>query len=247
MNKLTILIPVFNEEKTIINVLELIKNHKFKDIYLEKEIIILLDLRSNDGTKEKILNFLENNENFADLYIIEKPGKGYAIKFGFKKAKGNYILIQDADLEYDINDYEKLLTPLVKNETNFVLGIRFNQENASPWKMRKIKDEKVYGFFLNIGGVFINWLMNFLYNVKIKDQASMYKVFDKKILNGIHLEADNFETEVELLCKLFKKKIFPLQIPINYKARSKAEGKKINFFKDGFSFIKVLIKYKIFN
>ena len=113
--------------------------------------------------------------------------------------------------------------------------------------MRKIKNEQIYGFFLNIGGVFINWLMNFLYNVKIKDQATMFKVFDKKILNGIILESDNFETEVELLCKLFKKKIYPMQIPIKYNARSKAEGKKINFFKDGLSFIKTLIKYKFFN
>lgn len=244
MNKLTILIPVFNEVKTITSVLELIKKHKFNNFFLEKEIIILLDIRSDDGTKEEILRFLKKNENFADLQIVKKPGKGYAIKLGFKKAKGNFILIQDADLEYDIDDYEKLLTPLVEKKTNFVLGIRFDQENSSPWKMRKIKNERVYGFFLNIGGVFINWLMNFLYNVKIKDQASMFKVFDKKILNGIYLEADNFETEVELLCKLFKKKIYPLQIPINYKARSKAEGKKINFFKDGLSFIKVLIKYK---
>ena len=89
--------------------------------------------------------------------------------------------------------------------------------------------------------------MNVLYNVKIKDQATMFKVFDKKILDGIKLKSNNFETEVELLCKLFKKKIYPLQIPINYKARSKADGKKINFFKDGYSFIKVLIKYKFFN
>ena len=247
MNKLTILIPVFNEVKTITYVLELIKKHKFNNITLDKEIIILLDIRSNDGSKEKILEFLERNKNFADLQIVEKPGKGYAIKLGFEKANGDFILIQDADLEYDIDDYEKLLTPLVEKKTSFVLGIRFNQHNSSPWKMRKIKNEQVYGFFLNIGGVLINWLMNFLYDVKIKDQASMFKVFNKKILDGINLETDNFETEVELLCKLFKKKIYPLQIPINYKARSKAEGKKINFFKDGLSFIKVLIKYKLFD
>ena len=117
------------------------------------------------------------------------------------------------------------MTPLVQRKTNFVLGIRFNNENSSPWKMRKIKNEQIYGFFLNIGGVFINWLMNFLYNVEIKDQASMFKVFDKKILNEINLESNNFETEVELLCKLFKK-IYPLQIPISYKARSKADGKR---------------------
>ena len=104
MNKLTILIPVFNEVKTIAYLLNLIKNHKFNNINLEKEIIILLDLRSNDGTKEEILNFLEKNKNFANLYIVDKPGKGYAIKLGFKKANGNFILIQDADLEYDIND-----------------------------------------------------------------------------------------------------------------------------------------------
>ena len=217
MDKLTILIPVFNEVKTVADVLDHLKNHRFNNIVLEKEIIILLDIRSNDGTKEEILKFLKN-PNLAQLHIVDKPGKGYAIKFGFKKAKGNYILIQDADLEYDINDYEKLLTPLVKNETNFVLGIRFNQENASPWKMRKIKDEKVYGFFLNIGGVFINWLMNFLYNVEIKDQASMFKVFDKKILNEINLESNNFETEVELLCKLFKKN---LSTTNTYKLQSK--------------------------
>ena len=247
MDKLTILIPVFNEVKTVADVLDHLKNHKFNNIVLEKEIIILLDIRSNDGTKEEILKFLKKNPNLAQLHIVDKPGKGYAIKLGFQKANGNFILIQDADLEYDINDYEKLLTPLVQRKTNFVLGIRFNNENSSPWKMRKIKNEQIYGFFLNIGGVFINWLMNFLYNVEIKDQASMFKVFDKKILNEINLESNNFETEVELLCKLFKKKIYPVQIPISYKARSKADGKKINFFKDGLSFIKILIKYKFFN
>lgn len=247
MNKLSVLIPVYNEEKTIITVLEKLRNHKFKNIDLEREILILLDERSNDGTKEKILNFIKQNKNFGKLHVINKPGKGYAIKIGFVKATGNLILIQDADLEYDINDYEKLLTPIIEKKTNFVLGIRFNKQDSSPWKMRKIKNEQIYGFFLNIGGVFINWIMNVLYNVKIQDQATMFKVFDKKILDGIKLKSNNFETEVELLCKLFKKKIYPLQIPINYKARSKADGKKINFFKDGYSFIKVLIKYKFFN
>tara|TARA_Y100000590_G_scaffold441536_1_gene568399 strand:- start:637 stop:1380 length:744 start_codon:yes stop_codon:yes gene_type:complete len=247
MDKVSILVPVFNEQNTIINVLDNLKSHNFLNINLQKEIIILLDVRSNDGTKGKIENFLKKNDNFAKLFMISKPGKGYAIKYGFEKATGKFILIQDADLEYDINDYEKLLSPLYKNETNFVLGIRFNKGDDSPWKMRKIKNEELYGFFLNLGGIIINAIMNILYNVKIKDQATMYKVFNIKILEGIKLESNHFETEVELLCKLFKKKIYPLQIPINYKARSKAEGKKINFFRDGISFLKVLLKYRFFN
>ncbi len=247
MDKVSILIPVFNEDKTIIKVLENLKSHKFNNINLEKEIIILLDNRSNDGSKEKIETFINSNNNFAELHIISQPGKGYAIKKGFEKSTGKFILIQDADLEYDINDYEKLLTPLYYDECNFVLGIRFNKKDDSPWEMRKIKNEKTYGFFLNLGGIIINLIMNILYNVKIKDQATMYKVFNKKILNGIHLDTNNFETEVELLCKLFKRKIYPLQIPIKYRARSKADGKKINFFKDGISFLKVLFKYRIFN
>jgi len=247
MDKVSILVPVFNEEKTIIKVLETLQGHRFLKINLEKEIIILLDIRSNDGTKTKIENFLKKNHNFAKLYEISKPGKGYAIKYGFEKATGKFILIQDADLEYDVNDYEKLLTPLFENQTNFVLGIRFNKEDDSPWKMRKIKNEELYGFFLNLGGITINTIMNILYNVKIKDQATMFKVFNIKILEGIKLETNHFETEVEFLCKLFKKKIYPLQIPVNYRARSKAEGKKISFFRDGISFLKVLFKYRFFN
>lgn len=247
MLKLSILVPIYNENKTLLKILRKLENLKFKKIKVKIEILILLDSRSDDGSKDTVKKFLEDTKKKFKLFYINKPGKGYAIKLGFKRSKGNIILIQDADLEYDINDYEKLLKPIILNKTDFVLGTRFKKKNSSAWKLRNIKDEKLYGFFLNIGGVFINFLMNILYNVRIEDQATMYKVFKKKILKGINLYTNNFETEVELLCKLFKKNIIPLQIPIKYKARSNKEGKKIKFFSDGWSFIKTIIIYRFVN
>ena len=124
---------------------------------------------------------------------------------------------------------------------------KFPQSGNDVYEMRLFFLHELYGFFLNLGGITINTIMNILYNVRIKDQATMFKVFNIGILEGIKLETNHFETEVEFLCKLFKKKIYPLQIPVNYKARSKAEGKKINFFRDGISFLKVLFKYRFFN
>jgi glycosyltransferase involved in cell wall biosynthesis len=238
---------VYNESATLKDILKKVIKQEFKNITLEKEIILVVDSRSNDGSLEIARNFVSKNSNSV-LIVAKEEGKGFAMKLGYEKSSGDILLIQDADLEYNPNDYETLVTPILEGRTKFVLGERYTDKTKTGkgWKIRDLDNSQAYGHVLNVGGLIINSLMNILYRSHLQDQASMFKVIHRDILSMIKLESNRFELEVEMICKLLRKGIHPYQIPIKYSARGNDEGKKIRFFRDGWSYIRVIFKYRFY-
>jgi len=230
--KLSIIVPVYNEEKTIQKVLEKLLNLNFSaSDGLEKEIIIVDD-GSTDGTKEAISNIKYQISNFKFISYKENQGKGMAVRKGFKEANGEILIIQDADLEYNPEEYENLLKPIIAGETKVVYGSRFLQENPN-----------LYWRYL-WGNKLLSFLISFLYGAKIADAYTGYKVIKKEILENVNLNSDGFEFEAEITCKLLKKGYKILEVPISYSPRSIEEGKKINY-KDAISGFWTIIKNRI--
>ena len=225
---LSIIIPVYNEKNTISEILKKIEEVTLKELNFEKEIIIVDD-GSTDGTRD-ILNRLE--KNYKIIYHPKNQGKGAAIRIALKEVSGDYVIIQDADLEYDPKDYKKLLEFALKNNAQVVYGSRLlNHHN----KFSHIS------FYL--GGIFINWLTNFLYRIKITDESTCYKFFKTETIKSIPLKCERFEFCPEVTAKIAKRGIKIYEVPINYYPRYINEGKKIKW-RDGLVALWTLIKYK---
>lgn len=236
--RLSIIIPAFNEERTINYILKKVYKVNLKNI--EKEIIIIND-GSTDDTQKIIKDFLLSHSREKIRLISHKKnqGKGSAIKTGIKMATGDYILIQDADLEYDPQQYEKLLTPILENKTKVVYGTRLKRlPNLK-------KDEKNIRFFFHyLGNKALSLLTSILYKQWITDMETGYKIFPKNALKNIHLNSKGFEIEPEITAKLLKSGLKIYEVPITTTPRGYKEGKKLNTFKDGIKALKALIKYR---
>ena len=227
MQKVTIIIPVFNEKETILQILERVESASFSG--LEKEIIITDDF-STDGTRD-ILKTLEGK--YKILYHEKNMGKGAAIRTSVKEASGDFVVIQDADLEYLPDDYDKLLPLLINNEADVVYGSRFkNADNDKNfiWKNR-------------LANIFLTSLTNILYGCKITDMETCYKAFKRELIQSITIKSNRFDFEPEITAKILKRKARLKELPISYNGRGHEEGKKINW-KDGIHAILTLIKYR---
>lgn len=225
---LSIIIPAFNEKNTISEILKRIEGVDLKDLGFQKEIIIVDD-KSTDCTKE-ILKSLEGK--YKIIYHRENQGKGAAIQTGIKHVTGDYVIIQDADLEYDPQDYKKLLSCALKNNAEVVYG------------SRRLHPKPKYSYLsFYLGGLLLTWLANILYGLKITDEATGYKLFKTEAIKNIKLDCKRFEFCPEVTAKIAKEGIKIYEVPINYFPRHKKEGKKINW-RDGFKAAWVLIKYK---
>ncbi|MCB4757661.1 MAG: glycosyltransferase [Elusimicrobia bacterium] len=232
---LSIVLPVFNERKTFPILMKELLPKKIPGI--DKEIIIV-ESNSTDGTREEVMQY-DGKPEVRIVWQAQPRGKGYAVRTGFEHASGDFILIQDGDLEYDLNDYESLLQPLLKGRAAFVLGTR----HAKGWKIRQFQ-EFFLADLLNIGHWVLVWLMNFLYRQSMTDPFTMYKVFRKDCLFGLNFECDRFNFDIELVCKLLRKGYIPLEVPINYTSRPFSQGKKVKLFRDPPTWIKAIFKYK---
>ena len=227
--KLSIVIPVFNEKETILKLLE-----KLDDLVLpesEKEIIVVDDF-SADGTRE-LLKSLEEKYNI--LFHDKNRGKGRALRTGFAAATGDIIVVQDADLEYDPNDFKTMLEKIKEPGAEVVYGSRVGHENY--FKIRKS------GHIFAIGGFLLTWLANFLYGIKITDEPTGYKMFKRDLLAKLDLKCERFEFCPEFTAKVAKEGIKIREVPISYQPRHKNEGKKINW-RDGIVAIWILLKYR---
>lgn len=227
MRKLSILVPVYNEENSIQTLIQ-----KVKEVVLiediEKEIIIVDD-RSTDGTRD-ILNTIN------DCKIIFQEfnrGKGYAIKTGLKYVTGDYVIIQDADLEYDPNDYNKLLEVVQTYGADAVYGSR---------RLKK-SNKKYSGISFYIGGVLVTWFTNFLYGTNLTDEPTCYKLIKTNLLKSFDLECEGFEFCPEVTAKLALNDIPITEVPISYNPRNPEEGKKITWL-DGYIAFKTLWKFR---
>ncbi len=227
MKKVSIIIPVFNEKDTILLLLEKVIEANFSG--LEKEIILVDDC-STDGTT-KILENLKSK--YTILFHEKNQGKGAAIRTAIKEATGDYIVIQDADLEYLPDDYNKLLPLLINDEADVVYGSRFkNKENSKNFILKN----KIANKFLTI-------LTNILYGAEITDMETCYKAFKSSFIKNIKIKANRFDFEPEITAKILKQKVRLKEVPISYAGRGHEEGKKINW-KDGIHAILTLIKYR---
>lgn len=221
--KLSVIVPVYNEEKYLEDIIKKVEN-----IQIEKEIIIVDD-GSNEETK-KIINKFKNKH--IVITHFKNQGKGAAVKTGIKHSTGEIIIIQDADLEYDPNDYYELIKPIVEGKAKVVYGSRFLNKNM------------IIKYRLNwLATKFLNYLVWLLYFYKITDEPTGYKVFKADLLKSIKINANRFDWEPEITAKILKRGIKIYEVPISYTPRSFEEGKKIGW-KDGFQAIWTLIKYR---
>ena len=227
--KLSIIIPCYNEENTIKTIIKKIN----EQTHIDKELIVVDDF-STDKTRNILENELKNEVNEIILNT-ENFGKGYAIKKGIEKATGDYILIQDADLEYDPSDYKKLLNPIQKGFADVVYGSRFLGSN----------ERRVLYFWHTVGNKFLTLLSNMFSNLNLTDMEVGYKIFKSDIIKNINLKEKRFGFEPEITAKIAKKNVKIYEVGINYFGRKYSEGKKITW-KDGFSALRCIIYYNIF-
>ena len=227
--KLSIIIPCYNEQNTILELLSLVKNNSYKDIE-----IIVVDDNSRDDTKK----ILYENKDLYDLLIEHKinKGKGSAIRSGLEKITGEIVIIQDADLEYDPNEYIKLLKPILNNKADVVYGSRFQGGNP----------HRILYFWHTIGNKFLTLLSNMFTNLNLTDMECCYKVFRSDIIRKIKLRENKFGFEPEVTAKISKLNCRIYEVGVSYYGRTYKEGKKIGW-KDGISAIFCIIKYGIFS
>jgi glycosyltransferase involved in cell wall biosynthesis len=237
INKISIIVPAYNEESSI-NIIA----DKLLNLYLinniKKEIIIINDC-STDNTESLIQNIINSNPTAEITYFKHEKnlGKGAAIHSGIKKATGDYLIIQDADLEYDPSEINKLLKPILDGHADVVYGSRFI--GGAP--------HRILFFWHTIGNKFLTFLSNFFTNLNLTDMETCYKLFKTSIIKNISLHEKRFGFEPEITSKISKiKGIRIYEVGISYYGRTYLEGKKINW-KDGFKAIYCIIRYNLFN
>jgi glycosyltransferase involved in cell wall biosynthesis len=231
---LSVIVPAYNEEKTFGVLMEALLRKNLPGLQME---IIVVESNSIDGTREAALKY--KNHPKVKLILEDQPrGKGHAVRTGLKAASGDYVLIQDADLEYDLEDYDALLEQLVAGRGAFVLGSRHGGRNVL--KMRRFTGQHGLSLFFNLGHWFFTTLINVLFLQWLRDPFTMFKVFRRDCLFGLEFECDRFDFDYELLIKLIRKGYRPIELPVNYRSRSYKEGKKVGMFRDLLSWLGVL-------
>ena len=227
---LSVIMAVFNERSTVQAALEALLVKEIPGFVIE---VIVVESNSTDGTHEIVLGYQLHPR--VKLILEDRPrGKGHAVRAGFTRATGDIVLIQDADLEYDLDDYESLLTPIVAGQTKFVLGSR---HSSAGWKIRQFADQPLQAFLLNSAHWGFTFLINASFGIWLKDPFTMYKVFRRDCLDGLTFRCNRFDFDWELLIKLMRKGCKPIEIPVNYRSRSFKEGKKIRIFRDPLTWI----------
>ena len=228
---LSVIVPIFNEASTLRTALDAIVAKSVAGWEIE---LIFIESNSTDGSRAIVETYCSHPR--VTLLLEDKPrGKGHAVRAALARATGNFILIQDADLEYDLNDYEKLLAPLASGERTFVLGSRHGPGDG--FAMRKFDDQPFHAFLLNSAHWTFTLLIDISLGIWLKDPFTMYKVFRRDALNGLTLKCNRFDFDWELLIKLIRAGHRPIEIPISYQSRSFKEGKKIRMFRDPLTWI----------
>ena len=222
--KLSIVIPVLNEERTIRDVIEQVRETRF-----DKEIIIVDD-GSTDQTPE-ILRAFADHQDIIVVRHAQRQGKGAALRTGFGRATGDVIITQDADGEYHPEEYRDLLRPISRGWADAVYGTRF------------VGTRRVFLFTHRMGNWLVNTLANMLYDTTLTDLETGFKAIRREVLQGLNLRSNDFRIEVEITAKLFRRKYKVYEVPVSYSGRSYAEGKKLTW-KDGLLALWALVVFR---
>ena len=226
--KLSIIIPAYNEESTIEELIKKVKAQKLKGV--KKEIVVV-----DDGSSDKTPEILKKIKGIKLIKHEKNKGKGSAIRSGLEKTTGDIVLIQDADLELSPEDYPSLIKPILDGKTSIVYGSRLLEKKNSQ-----------HDFFFYAGGKFITFAANLLYNINITDEPIGYKVFKTPLLKSLNLKCKKFEFCPEVTAKIAKRKIPIYEVPVRYNPRTTKEGKKLRF-RDGIQAVWVLLKHRFKN
>lgn len=234
----SIIIPIYNEK----NHLEELIKRVFETEHRFSYEVWVIDSGSDDGSSDEIRR-LSGVYKFNSMRLEQNKGKGYAVRKGIERASGKIILIQDADLEYDPVDYNKLIHSIKIEKNDFVLGSR--TLSFQSWRIRQVRGLNISLEVINVGSHLMTWIFCLLYSVQISDVHTMYKVFRKELIQDMTFKCEKFDFDLELLAKLILKGYIPKELPVKYQSRSAKEGKKLNYFKDGVQAFLVMFKVRV--
>lgn len=233
---LSVVVPVYNERATFKSMMDTLLKKEVAGVDRE---IILVESNSTDGTRDEVLRF--EGAPGVKILLEERPrGKGHAVRTGLAAAKGDIVLIQDADLEYDVEDYDELLLPLLRYRSSFVLGSR----HSGSWKIRVFTDQPLLTATANLAHLFFAFLLNTACGTRLRDPFTMYKVFRRDCVWDLFLDGNRFDFDWELVIKLLRKGFQPMEVPVNYRSRSWGEGKKIRIFRDPPTWVWALLRFR---
>jgi glycosyltransferase involved in cell wall biosynthesis len=222
---MSVIVPVFNERATVA---EIVRRMRAVELPVEREIVVVDD-GSDDGTGAVLTQLRDSTVRVVKH--AQNRGKGAAIRTGLESSSGDLVLVQDADLEYDPEDWPRLLAPVLKGRARVVYGSRFTGERRNL-------------LFLHwVGNRFLSLVTNVLYNSTLSDMETCYKLFDRRVLDGVRLRADRFDFEPEFTAKVLRRGIRIYEVPISYAGREPNEGKKITWY-DGVIALWTLVKYR---
>jgi glycosyltransferase involved in cell wall biosynthesis len=224
--KLSVVMPVYNEKATIRQIID-----KVQAVDLEKELIVVDD-GSTDGTRDILRELEPTLDSGVRIYYLDRNrGKGAAVRYGIAQATGDVLVIQDADLEYEPDEFHTLLQPYLKGRAAVVYGSRF------------LGGHRTLYYWTTLGNKLLTWLTNIIYNTNLTDMETCYKLFSMDVLREIPLKCQRFEFEPEVTAKILKRGIHIYEVPISYMGREYSEGKKITY-KDAWQAVKTLVRYR---
>jgi len=237
-HRLSVIVPVYNERATVRELLDRLVAKEIDGVDIE---IIIVESSSTDGSRDEVAAYAAHPR--VTVVLQDRPaGKGNAVRAGLARATGDIVLFQDADLEYEIDDYDDLVQPIRAFRRNFVIGSR--HVKGSAWKIRDFNDAPVLSQVFNLGHVAFLSMLNGLYGQSLADPFSMFKVFRRDCLAGLTFECNRFDFDFEIVIKLLRKGYQPLEIPVNYHSRSIAEGKKVTMVRDPLTWLRALARYR---
>lgn len=235
---LSIVMPAFNEQATVIECLENLFKSLESDSNLDGFEVIVVESNSTDGTRELLQDFAKSKP--ISLVLQDRPqGKGFAVRTGLKQATKEIICIFDADLEYDPADMKALLIPIIEGTSTFVLGTRHSSDD-----MRVFVDNPLLAKIMNLAHYAFTGFFNLLYGTRLTDPFTMYKVFQRDAIRNLKFEANRFDFDWELVGKLVRLGHVPIEIPVKYDSRSFSAGKKVRLIRDPLSWVVAAIKFR---
>ena len=234
--KLSVVMAVYNEAATVATAIERVLDVDITDADIE---FIVVESNSTDGSREIVSGYAADPR--VRLVLQDAPrGKGAAVREGLEHATGGIVLIQDADLEYSVDDYQKLIDPIRRGEVDFTLGCR----HVPGQRMRVMDEMRNVARIVNMAHWVFTWFFNVTYRTRLRDPFTMFKVFRRECIQGVPFVSDRFDFDWELTAKLVRLGYRPIEIPVEYDARSFHRGKKVRFFRDPPTWIAACLRFR---